>query len=101
MNYVFVDYENVLRIDLSIIGNKAVSFTLLVGAGQTKLDAALVEKLFEFARSVQLVRLTSSGKNALDFAVAYYHGRAVESDPQAYFHIAFRSTTQTSDRSGR
>jgi hypothetical protein len=77
VNHVFVDFENVHEIDLAVIGGKAVSFTLLVGPRQTKLDVSLVEKLFEHAVSVQLVRLTSSGKNALDFTLAYYVGRAV------------------------
>lgn len=87
MNHVFVDFENVHHVDLSLIGAKAVSFTLLVGAKQTKLDTALVEKLMDHAASVQLIRLTSSGKNALDFALAYYLGRAVLADPTAYFHV--------------
>lgn len=87
MNHVFVDFENVHEIDLSIIGKKSVSFTLLLGANQKRLDAELVEKLMEHATSVQLVRLTSSGKNALDFALAYYLGRAVTSDPSGYFHV--------------
>src|SRR5204863_1906936 len=64
-----------------------VSFTLLVGPRQTKLDVSLVEKLFEHAASVELVRLTSSGKNALDFTLAYYVGRAVAADPTGLFHI--------------
>ena len=87
MNHVFVDYENVHTVDLSIIGAKAVYLTLLMGAKQTKLDADLVEKLMAHASSVQLIRLTTSGKNALDFALAYYVGRAVITDPTAYFHI--------------
>ena len=87
VNHVFVDYENVHTIDLTVIGSKAVSFTLLLGARQTKLDAALVEKLLQHAATIQLVRLTSSGKNALDFALAYYVGRAVAADPSGYFHI--------------
>jgi hypothetical protein len=87
VNHVFVDFENVQQIDLAVIGSKAVNFTLLVGPRQTKLDMALAEKLFEYANSVQLVRLTSAGRNALDFAVAYYLGRAVLADPTGYFHI--------------
>ena len=38
VNHVFVDFENVHAVDLSVIGSKAVSFTLLVGPRQTKLD---------------------------------------------------------------
>ena len=64
MNHVFVDFENVHEVDPALFGAKSVSLTLLLGARQTKLDAALVEKLLEHAASVQLVRLTSSGKNA-------------------------------------
>jgi PIN domain len=64
-----------------------VSFTLLVGAKQKKLDMALVEKLMAHAASVQLIRLTSSGKNALDFALAYYLGRTVLADSTGYFHV--------------
>jgi len=91
-NYVFIDYENVHEVDLSLVENKMFNVTLLLGARQKKLDAALVEKLIENAASVQLVRLTTSGKNALDFAVAYYLGKAVNADPSAYFHIVSKDT---------
>ena len=92
VNHVFVDFENVHEIDHAIIGSKAVSFTLLLGSRQTKLDVSLVEKLLEHATSVQLVRLTAGGNNALDFTLAYYIGRAVASDPTGYFHIVSKDT---------
>ena len=92
MKHVFVDFENVHQIDLSVIGSKAICLTLLLGARQTKLDVELVEKLMEHASSVHLVRLTSSGKNALDFALAYYLGRAVMTDPTAQFYIVSKDT---------
>jgi len=92
VNHVFVDFENVPKVDLALIGHKAVSFTLLVGPRQTKLDATLVEKLFEHAVSVQLVRLDSAGRNALDFTLAYYVGRAVAADPAGHFYIISKDT---------
>ena len=92
LNHVFVDFENVHQVDLSVIGAKSVNFTLLLGAKQTKLDAGLVEKLMEHAASVQLVRLASSGKNALDFTLAYYVGRTVSANPAAYIHIVSKDT---------
>lgn len=87
MNHVFVDFENVHQVDLALIGAKSVSFTLMVGPQQTKLDSALVEKLMEHSASVRLVKLKSKAKNALDFALAYYLGRAALADPTACFHI--------------
>ena len=92
LNHVFVDFENVQQIDVSVIGAKSVNFTLLLGAKQTKLDAGLVEKLMMHAASVQIVRLASSGKNALDFTLAYYVGRTVSADPAAYIHIVSKDT---------
>jgi hypothetical protein len=87
MNHVFVDFENVHEVDASLIGTKAVSFTLLVGPKQTKLDTDLVEKMLAHAASVELIRLTAIGKNAVDFALAYYMGRKAVADPMAFFHI--------------
>ena len=55
-------------------------------------DLAHFEKLMEHAASVQLVRLTTSGKNALAFALAYYVGRAVMADPTGHFHIVSGDT---------
>lgn len=86
-NHVFVDFENIHEVDSSILGAKSVYFTLLLGVGRTRLDVGLVEKLLEHADSVQIIRLTSSGKNALDFALAYYVGRAVSANPAAFIHI--------------
>ncbi|MDF1660086.1 MAG: PIN domain-containing protein [Verrucomicrobiales bacterium] len=92
MNHVFVDFENVHEVDLNLIGAKAVSFTLMVGPKQTKLNTDLVERLMEHSACVQLVRLKTPGKNALDFALADYLGRAVLADPSAYFHLIARDT---------
>ncbi len=92
MNHVFVDFENVHQVDLTLIGAKMVSFTLMVGAKQKKLDTDLVGKLLEHSASVNMVKLSSSGKNALDFSLAYYLGRAALADPTAYFHIIAKDT---------
>lgn len=87
VNHVFVDYENVHAVDPAVIGSKTVHLTLLLGAQKTKFDATVVEKLLHHAANVELVRLKSPGRNALDFTLAYYLGRAVLADPGGYFHI--------------
>jgi len=92
VNHIFVDYENVREVDPAIIGAKTVHVTLLLGAQKTKLDATLVEKLLQHAAHVELIRLKSSGRNALDFALAYYLGRAVLADPCGYFHLVSKDT---------
>ena len=92
LNHVFVDYENVQALNLDVIASKNVTFTLLVGPHKKKLDVELVEQLFAHAASVELVRLSASGRNALDFTLAYYIGRAVAADPAGFFHIVSKDT---------
>lgn len=87
VNHVFVDYENVHHVDPAIIGSRTVHLTLLLGAKKAKLEAAVVEKLLDHAANVEFIRLKSSGKNAVDFALAYYLGCAVLADPGGCFHI--------------
>ncbi len=85
--YVFVDFENVPEVDPAVFGEQSMHLTLLVGAKQPKLSVPLVEKLLAHADSVNLVRLATSGRNALDFTLAYYLGRAAAADPGGEFHI--------------
>jgi hypothetical protein len=92
VNHIFVDFENVHEVEHSVIGQESVRLTLLLGPNQKKLDADLVEKLLQHASSVHLVRLTNSGRNALDFTLAYYVGRAAVLDPSGFFHIISRDT---------
>lgn len=92
INHVFVDYENVHTVDPAIIGSKTVHLTLLLGAQKTKLDAELVEQLLHHATKVELIRLKTSGRNALDFVLAYYLGRAVLANPCGFFYIISKDT---------
>jgi hypothetical protein len=92
LNHVFVDFENVHHVDTSMIGAEGFHFTLFLGAKQTKISADLVEKLMEHANSVQLIRLSASGRNAVDFCLAYYIGRAMITDPTGCYHIVSKDS---------
>jgi hypothetical protein len=92
VSHVFVDFENVHDVDLTIVGAKNVRLTILIGSRQTKLEVGLVEKLLQHSGDVELIRLKSSGANALDFTLAYYLGRAVLADPTGHFHIISKDT---------
>jgi hypothetical protein len=52
LHHVFVDFENIHHVDVSVIGARSVNFTILLGANQTRLDVGLVEKLLAHAASV-------------------------------------------------
>ncbi len=87
VNHVFVDFENVHEIDPAVIGTKSTTFTFLIGPEKKKLDLDVVDKLLAHASAVHLIRLATKGKNAVDFALAYYLGQAAHADPVGIFHI--------------
>ena len=82
-----LDSENVA--DFSIINilgmhNKAVIF---FGSQQKKLPLEIVIQIQELGNKVKLVQTCGTGKNALDFHIAYYIGKYSEKIPNATFVI--------------
>ncbi len=92
IHHVFVDFENVHQLDFSIMEKRPVHLTLLIGAKQSRMAVETVQQLLQYPDNVHLIRLTSSGKDALDFALAYYVGRAAVLDPGGWFHIVSKDT---------
>jgi len=86
-HFVFVDFENVPKVDLAAVQGKPVHVTLLIGQKQTKTDWDLTEQIQRFPTQVKLVRVGASGHNALDMILAYYLGQAAQVTPGAQFSI--------------
>ena len=87
VHHVFVDFENVPSVDLTPIADLPVLVTLLIGGVQNKLDTDFVEQIHAHAAKVRLVKLATSGRNALDLTLAYYLGRAVVEHETSELHI--------------
>jgi hypothetical protein len=87
VHHVFVDFENVPSVDLTLIAELPVRVTLLIGGMQNKLDTHLAEQIHTHAAKVRFIRLAGSGRNALDLTLAYYLGRAVAEYDKAELHI--------------
>jgi hypothetical protein len=92
MIHIFVDYENIKRIDPAVFALEGATFTLLLGPQNRTLNVALVEQLMVRAAAVELVRLEEPGRNAVDFALAYYLGRKVVTDPTAQYYLISKDT---------
>lgn len=86
-HFVFVDFENVQKVDLGLVEGKSVHVTLLIGKKQTKLDLALVQQMRRVPDQVGLVEVGASGHNALDLTLAFYLGQAAQHTPTAQFTI--------------
>jgi len=86
-NYIFVDFENVPEVDLDLIQDKPAKVVLVIGKQTTKLPIKLAKQLLTYAPQLEMIEAACSGKNALDFVLAYLIGRRATQDPEGFFHV--------------
>ena len=95
-NYVLIDYENVQPKNLAMIldGGSDQNFQVrvFVGANQTKIPIELAKPMQRLGDKAEYITISGSGKNALDFHIAYYLGELAERDRDGYFHIIAKDT---------
>ena len=94
-HYILIDYENVQTKSLAVLHstpNQAFRVIVFVGANQSKIPIELVSSMQGFGDKAEYVQITGSGRNALDFHIAYYLGALTERDPAGYFHVISKDT---------
>ena len=94
-HYILIDYENVQTKSLSVLQgapNQAFRIMVFVGANQSKIPIELVSSMQSFGDKAEYIQITGSGRNALDFHIAYYLGTLTERDPNAIFHVISKDT---------
>ena len=94
-HYILIDYENVQTKSLSVLQstpNQAFRIMVFVGANQAKLPIDLVSSMQSFGDKAEYIQITGSGRNALDFHIAYYLGVLTERDPSGIFHVISKDT---------
>jgi len=94
-HYILIDYENVQTKSLSVLQgapNQAFQIMVFVGANQSKIPIELVSSMQSFGDKAKYIQITGSGRNALDFHIAYYLGALTEREPKAIFHVISKDT---------
>lgn len=91
-NYVLIDYENVQPQNLELLSKHPFRVFVFVGANQTKIPFELAEAMQQLGENSRYIKISGSGKNALDFHLAYYVGQLATQNPTAYFHIISKDT---------
>ena len=89
-SYVLVDYENVQPKNLKLLRGKPFTVVVFAGANQTKIPTSFVIELNERNEYGKLIQIAGSGKNALDFHIAYHIGKILAATPKAEIHIISR-----------
>jgi hypothetical protein len=85
-HYVFVDFENVPKVDLSVLGDVPAVVTIFLGQ-KSKLKPDLVEQITKRPCEVRLIKVGVTNKNALDFVLTYHLGATMARHPGGRYYI--------------
>lgn len=86
---VLVDFENVQRIDLSML-DETYRAIVFVGARQEPPKAARKPATAHRFQRVDFQKVDGTGGNALDFYIAFHLGRTLETAPQTECYVLSR-----------
>ena len=90
--YILVDFENVQPSSLGALKAGDAYVKVFAGAHQNRVDLALAQALQPFGTHAEYIQIVGSGKDALDFHIAFYIGRLSAEHPGASFTIVSRDT---------
>ncbi len=90
--YVLVDSENTPLQHADFARDESIELLIFIGKTQTKLPSDLVFAVQDMSPRARFIRMSGSGKNALDFHLAFYLGRLSTQDPSARFFIVSKDT---------
>ena len=91
-NYVLIDFENVQPKNLELLVGHPFEVYVFVGATQTKVSFELASAMQLLGDDAHYIKISSKGRNALDFHIAYYLGEFVSKDKEAGYHVISRDT---------
>lgn len=86
-NYLLIDFENVQPKRLALLNGHPFKIVVFLGANQTKIPVELAKTLQAFGQDARYVQITGSGRNALDFHIAFALGELSKEDRKATYHI--------------
>lgn len=92
VNYIFIDYENVQPNMFKFPDEYIFKVFIFVGSNQKKLPIEFVESIQSLGDNAKYILISGSGKNALDFHIAYYLGKYSEESSDGYFHIVSKDS---------
>ena len=85
--YVLIDHENVQPKDLALLDGQAVKVLVFLGANQARISTELATALQSRGRDGEYIQINGTGRNALDFHIAFYLGDLAAKNPEASFHV--------------
>ena len=89
--YLLIDFENVNKISFTEL-DRSTNILIFSGANQKKINLELVKQTQPFGEKVKWIEIEGSGKNNLDFHLAYFLGKRVSEHNKASFFVLSKDT---------
>ena len=86
-NHILIDWENVQPDSLELLNREDVRVYLFTGALQKSIPTSTAAALQPLGSRAQYIQMARSGRNALDFHIAFYIGRLSATEENPYFHV--------------
>lgn len=90
--FLLIDYENVQPKCLEGLDPASWRVVVFVGAKQTRVPFEFAAALQALGTAAEYRQVCGSGRNALDFHIAFEMGRLAESNPKACFCVISKDT---------
>ena len=91
-DYVLIDFENVQPKDLSLLAGHPFKVIVFVGANQGRIPFDLAKALQAMGENAEYIQISGTGRNALDFHIAFHLGELASKDREGYFHVISKDT---------
>lgn len=88
---VLIDYENVQPSEIGQLNHPQVDVKIFMGSVQ-KLSVERMNQGQALGPRLEYIQIQGSGRNALDFHIAFYIGLFSRESPGAIFHIVSKDT---------
>lgn len=90
--FILVDFENVQPKNMGLLQGGTYKIRVFVGAKQNKISLDTARALQTFGPDAEYIQIESSGKNALDFHIAYHLGQLAAKNHDASFVVISKDT---------
>jgi hypothetical protein len=91
-NHVLIDYENVQPTVADVLAAPVFKVWVFLGVQQIKVKVDLLDLVQRKGDDARIIKISSSGRNALDFHMSYYVGMLSTQQPDGYFHLIAKDT---------
>lgn len=90
-HFVLIDYENLRPLGIHRLSTPQVAVKVFKGRSQ-KVPVETLNEAQSLGKNLEYIEISGTGKNALDFHIAFYIGKLSCEDSTAEFHIISKDT---------